>query len=103
MTRDRQPSAYRHLRLHAFLAKRDPPSRYGWSMHRLKRTGMSIVTQYRVHAVECLSLACKMDDSYRTSELINKALYWFNMAERGETQISTNLPEHGTGHTDRTR
>ena len=92
MTPNRRPWAptYRHLRAQVFMAKRDPASRTGWLTHRLKRTGMSIVSQYRVHAAEFLSLACKMNDSCQTSELINKALYWFNMAERGESQISEN-------------
>ena len=81
---------YRHVRAQVFMAKRDPASRTGWLTHRLKRTGMSIAAQYRVHAAEFLSLACKMNDSCQTSELINKALYWFNMAERGESQISKN-------------
>ena len=104
MTPNRRPWAptYRHLRAQVFMAKRDPASRTGWLTHRLKRTGMSIVSQYRVHAAEFLSLACKMNDSCQTSELINKALYWFNMAERGESQISENPTDvetpaqHGT-------
>jgi hypothetical protein len=59
------------------MAKRDPKSRNVWSTRWLKRTGMNIVAQYSVHdAVEFLSLAYKMSDSSRTSELINKALYW---------------------------
>jgi len=84
---------YRHVRAQVFMAKRDAASRTGWLTHRLKRTGMSIAAQYRVHAAEFLSLACKMNDSCQTSELINKALYWFNMAERGETQISESPTE----------
>jgi hypothetical protein len=40
-----------------------------------------------------VSLAYKMNDSSRASEPINKALYWFNMAERSESQISMNLAE----------
>jgi hypothetical protein len=75
------------------MAKHDPASRYVWSTRRLNRTGMSIAAQYRIHAVEFLSLACKMNDSCRTSEVIDEALYWFNMAERGESQISANLAE----------
>jgi hypothetical protein len=97
LTPDRHPWApiYRHVRAQALMGKRDPALRRGWSTHWLKRTSTSIAAQYRVHAVECLSLACKMNDSSRTSELINKALYWFNMAERGESQISTNPAEAG--------
>ena len=86
---------YRHVRAQVFIAKRDAASRTGWLTHRLKRTGMSIAAQYRVHAAEFLSLACKMNDSCQTSELINKALYWFNMAERGESQISENPTDVG--------
>jgi hypothetical protein len=86
---------YRHVRAQVFMAKRDPASRTGWLTHRLKRTGMSIAAQYRVHAAEFLSIACKMNDSCQTSELINKALYWFNMAERGESQISENPTDVG--------
>jgi hypothetical protein len=54
---------------------------------------MSIAAQYRIHATEFLSRACKMNDSCRTSEVIDEALYWFNMAERGESQASANLAE----------
>jgi len=86
---------YRHVRAQVFMAKRDPASRHCWLTHRLKRTGLSIVAQYRVHAAEFLSRACQMNDSCQTSELINRALYWFNMAERGESQISTDLTEDG--------
>jgi hypothetical protein len=84
---------YRNVRAQVFMAKRDSASRHCWLTYRLKRTGMSIVAQYRVHAAEFLSRACQMNDSCQTSELINKALYWFNMAERGESQISTDLTE----------
>jgi hypothetical protein len=75
------------------MTKRDPASRYVWSTRWLNRTGMSIAAQYRIHATEFLSLACKMNDSCRTSEVIDEALYWFNMAERGESQVSANLAE----------
>jgi hypothetical protein len=75
------------------MAKPDPVSRYVWSTRWLNRTGMSIAAQYRTHAIEFLSLACKMNDSCRTSEVIDEALYWFNMAERGESRISANLAE----------
>lgn len=97
MTPNRHPRtpAYRNVRAQVFMAKRDSASRHCWLTHRLKRTGMSIVAQYRVHAAEFLSRACQMNDSCQTSELINKALYWFNMAERGESQISTDLTEIG--------
>jgi hypothetical protein len=95
LTPNRHPWAptYRNVRAQVFMAKRDSASRHCWLTHRLKRTGMSIVSQYRVHAAEFLSRACQMNDSCQTSELINKALYWFNMAERGESQISTDLTE----------
>jgi hypothetical protein len=92
LTPNRHPR-YRNVRAQVFMAKRDSASRHCWLTHRLKRTGMSIVAQYRVHATEFLSRACQMNDSCQTSELINKALYWFNMAERGESQISTDLTE----------
>jgi hypothetical protein len=82
-----------HICCAIVMAKRDTASRYVWSTRRLNRTGMSIATQYRTHAIEFLSLACKMNDSCRTSEVIDEALYWFNMAERGESQISANLTE----------
>jgi hypothetical protein len=75
------------------MMKRDPASRYVWSTRWLNRTGMSIAAQYRIHATEFLSRACKMNDSCRTSEVIDEALYWFNMAERGESQASANLTE----------
>jgi hypothetical protein len=92
---------YRSVRAQIFMAKRDPASRHSWLTYRLKRTGKSIVAQYRVHAAEFLSRACKMNDSCQTSELINKALYWFNMAERGESQISTDLTEEAPPHPPR--
>jgi len=57
------------------------------------RPTTSIAGQYRIHAIEFLSRACKMNDSCRTSEVIDEALYWFNMAERGESQISANLAQ----------
>jgi hypothetical protein len=75
------------------MANRDLPSRYVWSTRWLNRTGMSIAAQYRIHAIEFLSRACKMNDSCRTSEVIDEALYWFNMAERGESQVSANLTQ----------
>jgi hypothetical protein len=75
------------------IGKRDPASRYLWSTRCLNRTGMSIAAQYRTHAIEFLSRACKMNDSCRTSEVIDEALYWFNMAEAGESQISANLAD----------
>jgi hypothetical protein len=75
------------------MANCDPASRCVWSTRWLNRTGMSIAAQYRIHAIGFLSLACKMNDSCRTSEVIDEALYWFNMAERGESQISANLAQ----------
>ena len=82
-----------HICYAIIMAKRDPASRYVWSTRWFNRTSMSIAAQYRIHATEFLSLACKMNDSCRTSEVIDEALYWFNMAERGESQISANLPD----------
>ena len=75
----------RHICYAIIMAKRDPASRYVWSTRWFNRTSMSIAAQYRIHATEFLSLACKMNDSCHTSEVIDEALYWFNMAERGES------------------
>jgi hypothetical protein len=86
-------SSHCHVCCAIMMAKRDPASRYVWSTRRLNRTGTSIAAQYRTHAIEFLSRACKMNDSCRTSEVIDEALYWFNMAERGESQISANLAD----------
>jgi hypothetical protein len=86
-----QPPAYFCCAI--IMANRDLRSRYVWSTRWLNRTGMSIAAQYRIHAIEFLSRACKMNDSCRTSEVIDEALYWFNMAERGESQVSANLTQ----------
>jgi len=46
---------------------------------------MSPTDQYRLNSTDCLSLASKAGDSCKASQLIDMAVYWFNMAEKVET------------------
>jgi hypothetical protein len=56
---------------------------------------MSRTDQYRLNSADCLSLASKADESYQVSHFIDMALYWFNMAEKVETNARIMLRGNG--------
>jgi hypothetical protein len=59
------------------------------------RLGMSPTDQYRLNSADYLSLATKAGDSCQVSQFIDMALYWFNMAERVETDTRIVLTDDG--------
>lgn len=56
---------------------------------------MGRIDQYRLYSADCLSLANKAGDSYEASQFIDMALYWFNMAEKGETSAGARAAYRG--------
>jgi len=56
---------------------------------------MSPTDQYRLNSADFLSRASKAGDSCQASQLIDMALYWFNLAERVETSARIVLGDNG--------